>query len=210
MRREALIRQLATYLNSIGVPAYVLPEHQHERCSFVPYIFTREQICSLLKAADSLPYAYRSPNMYNVYPFLIRLLYCCGLRISEALHRSLLLRGGISLCSWYFYAPCIPQDMVWKHTYQFLGQPFPQVHELQMCALSKYNNTRLVPMSESLFACLRNYMNAVRYSENDTGLLFRNRWGKAYRPNSILQKYKKLLEEAGIPCTASDRVHIVP
>lgn len=66
MRREALIRQLATYLNSIGVPAYVLPEHQHERCSFVPYIFTREQICSLLKAADSLPYAYRSPNMYNV------------------------------------------------------------------------------------------------------------------------------------------------
>lgn len=36
MRREALIRQLATYLNSIGVPTYVLPEHQHERCSFVP------------------------------------------------------------------------------------------------------------------------------------------------------------------------------
>ena len=61
-------------------------------------------------------------------------------------------------------------------------------------------------MSESLFACLRNYMNAVRYSENDTGLLFRNRWGKAYRPNSILQKYKKLLEEAGIPCTASGKL----
>ena len=33
MRREALIRQLAVYLNSVGVPAYVLPEHQHERCS---------------------------------------------------------------------------------------------------------------------------------------------------------------------------------
>ncbi|NSJ27083.1 hypothetical protein G5B11_08925, partial [Blautia glucerasea] len=83
MRREALIRQLAVYLNSVGVPAYVLPEHQHERCSFVPYIFTREQICSLLKAADGLQYAYRSPNMNHVYPFLIRLLYCCGLRISE-------------------------------------------------------------------------------------------------------------------------------
>lgn len=174
MRREALIRQLATYLNSIGVPAYVLPEHQHERCSFVPYIFTREQICSLLKAADSLPYAYRSPNMYNVYPFLIRLLYCCGLRISEALSLKI-------------------SDIDFTDKVITVRQ-------------SKYNNTRLVPMSESLFACLRNYMNAVRYSENDTGLLFRNRWGKAYRPNSILQKYKKLLEEAGIPCTASGKL----
>lgn len=174
MRREALIRQLATYLNSIGVPAYVLPEHQHERCSFVPYIFTREQICSLLKAADSLPYAYRSPNMYNVYPFLIRLIYCCGLRISEALSLKI-------------------SDIDFTDKVITVRQ-------------SKYNNTRLVPMSESLFACLRNYMNAVRYSENDTGLLFRNRWGKAYRPNSILQKYKKLLEEAGIPCTASGKL----
>lgn len=136
MRREALIRQLATYLNSIGVPAYVLSEHQHERCSFVPYIFTREQICSLLKAADSLPYAYRSPNMYNVYPFLIRLLYCCGLRISEALSLKI-------------------SDIDFTDKVITVRQ-------------SKYNNTRLVPMSESLFACLRNYMNVVRYSENDT------------------------------------------
>ena len=131
MRREALIRQLATYLNSIGVPTYVLPEHQHERCSFVPYIFTREQICSLLKAADSLPYAYRSPNMYNVYPFLLRLLYCCGLRISEALSLKI-------------------SDIDFTDKVITVRQ-------------SKYNNTRLVPMSESLFACLRNYMNAVRY-----------------------------------------------
>lgn len=174
MRREALLRQLAIYLSSIGIPAYVLPEHQHERCSFVPYIFTREQICSLLKAADSLPYAYRSPNMYNVYPFLIRLLYCCGLRISEALSLKI-------------------SDIDFTDKVITVRQ-------------SKYNNTRLVPMSESLFVCLRNYMGAVRYSENDTGFLFRNRWGKAYQPNSILQKYKKLLEEAGIPCTPSGRL----
>lgn len=174
MRREALLRQLATYLNSIGVPAYVLPEHQHEKCSFAPYIFTREQICSLLKAADSLPYAYRSPNMHNVYPFLIKLLYCCGLRISEALSLKI-------------------SDIDFTDKVITVRQ-------------SKYNNTRLVPMSDSLFACLRNYMSAVGYSENDTGLLFRNRWGEAYRPNSILQKYKKLLEEAGIPCTARGRL----
>ena len=49
MRREAMVRQLATYLNSTGMPAYILPEHQHEKSSFAPYIFTREQICSLLR-----------------------------------------------------------------------------------------------------------------------------------------------------------------
>lgn len=174
MRREALIRQLAVYLNSIGIPAYVLPEYQHERCSFVPYIFTREQICSLFKAADNLQYAYRSPNMYYVYPFLIRLLYCCGLRISEALSLKI-------------------SDIDFSEKVITVRQ-------------SKYNSTRLVPISESLFECLKNYMNSVGYSENNPGLLFRNRWGEAYRSNSILQRYKKLLEEAGIPCTASGRL----
>lgn len=174
MRREALIRQLAVYLNSVGVPAYVLPEHQHERCSFVPYIFTREQICSLLKAADGLQYAYRSPNMNHVYPFLIRLLYCCGLRISEALSLKI-------------------SDIDFSDRVITVRQ-------------SKYNNTRLVPMSESLFACLRNYMNSVGYSENGTGLLFRNRWGEAYRTGSILGRYKKLLVEAGVPCAANGRL----
>ena len=69
MRREALVRQLATYLNSTGMPAYVLPEHQHEKSSFVPYIFTREQICSLLKVTDNLKYAYRSPQYVPYIPF---------------------------------------------------------------------------------------------------------------------------------------------
>lgn len=174
MRREALIRQLAAYLNSIDKPAYVLPEHQHERCSFVPYIFTREQICSLIKAADDLQYAYRSPNMYHVYPFLIRLLYCCGLRISEALSLKI-------------------SDIDFSDRVITVRQ-------------SKYNNTRLVPMSESLFGCLKHYMNSVGYLENDAGLLFRNRWGEAYRPESILHRYKKLLEEAGIPCASSGKL----
>lgn len=174
MRREALIRQLAAYLNSMGVPAYILPEHQHERCSFIPYIFTKEQICSLLKVTDNLRYAYRSPNMNHIYPFLIRLLYCCGLRISEALSLKV-------------------SDIDFSDRVITVRQ-------------SKYNNTRLVPMSESLFDCLKHYMSSVGYPENDTGLLFRNRWGGAYRPGSILQRYKKLLAEAGIPCTASGRL----
>lgn len=174
MRREALIRQLALYLNSIGIPAYVLPEYQHERSSFVPYIFTKEQICNLLKVADNLPYAYRSPNMYYVYPFLLRLLYCCGLRISEALSLKI-------------------SDIDFSEKVITIRQ-------------SKYNNTRLVPMSDSLFECLKSYMTSVGYSENDPGLLFRNRWGEAYLPGSILKRYKKLLEEAGIPCTVSGRL----
>lgn len=174
MRRESLVRQLAIYLNNIGVPAYVLPEYPHERSSFVPYIFTKEQICSLLKVADNLPYAYRSPNMHYVYPFLIRLLYCCGLRISEALSLKV-------------------SDIDFSEKVITIRQ-------------SKYNNSRLVPISESLFKCLINYMNSVGYAVNDHGLLFRNKWGEAYRPGSILRRYKKLLEEADIPCASSGKL----
>lgn len=174
IQREALIRQFALYLISIGKTAYLLPEHKHNRETFTPYIFTRQQICDLLKAADNLEYAYRSPNMYYVYPFLLRLLYCCGLRISEALSLKI-------------------SDIDFSDKLITVKQ-------------SKYNNSRLVPMSESLFEYLKKYMAQVGYSENDDGLLFRNRWGNAYLPGSILKKYKQLLADAGIPCTENGRL----
>lgn len=174
MQREALIRQFALYLISIGKTAYLLPGHKHNRGTFTPYIFTRQQICDLLRAADDLEYAYRSPNMYYVYPFLLRLLYCCGLRISEALSLKI-------------------SDIDFSDKLITVKQ-------------SKYNNSRLVPMSESLFEFLKRYMAQVGYSENDGGLLFRNRWGKAYLPGSIRKQYKILLAEAGIPCTENGRL----
>lgn len=172
--RESFIRQFAIYLNSLGIPAYVAPVRKKEKGTFTPYIFTRRQICDILKAADSMMYEYRSPNHHYVYPFLLRLLYCCGLRISEALSLDI-------------------QDIDFDEKILKIKQ-------------AKYNNSRLVPISDSLSGALEKYMQQVGYSRDGSGLLFRNRRGEAYRTHSILCRFKKLLAEAGIPCTENGRL----
>jgi integrase/recombinase XerD len=83
--RETVIRQFAMFLNSLSIEAYVVPTRKKSPSKFTPYIFTREQISVIFNVIDNLEYECRSPNYHYVYPFLIRLLYCCGLRISEAL-----------------------------------------------------------------------------------------------------------------------------
>ena len=53
--RMTCIRQFAIYLDNLGYAAYILPEqHGTNTCSFVPYIFTHEQINALIKAAALL------------------------------------------------------------------------------------------------------------------------------------------------------------
>lgn len=84
-QREIIVRQFAIFLNSLSISVYIAPVMKKDNSTFTPYIFTREQIMAILNVTDHLEYEYRSPHYHHVYPFLIRLLYCCGLRISEAL-----------------------------------------------------------------------------------------------------------------------------
>ena len=87
-RRISLLRQLAIYLSWRGIEAYVYPElsiHNEER-TFVPYLFTDSEMHSIFSTADHLPIIIRRPFYHMVYPVLIRLLYSCGLRLSEALN----------------------------------------------------------------------------------------------------------------------------
>ena len=81
------LRQFCIYLNELGHKAYVSPSNKLSKysSSFVPYIFTHDEIKRIFEAVDKL-----KPNShYNsaiVYPVLIRMLYGCGLRVSEALN----------------------------------------------------------------------------------------------------------------------------
>lgn len=83
-----LLRQFAFYLQRNGHDAYVFPtelfpkeEHLH-----TPYIFTRDEIASFLEAAEKISPNREFPTRHIVLPLLFRTLYCCGLRISEALN----------------------------------------------------------------------------------------------------------------------------
>ncbi|MBC8390082.1 MAG: tyrosine-type recombinase/integrase [Actinobacteria bacterium] len=82
--RVSDLKQFVQYLNENGYPAHI-PIVSKYLSSFVPYIFTHDEISRILGAVDRL-----KPNKrYNsavVYPVLFRVLYGCGLRISEALN----------------------------------------------------------------------------------------------------------------------------
>ncbi|WP_077215150.1 tyrosine-type recombinase/integrase [Bacillus dakarensis] len=84
--RMSLIRQFAIYMNSMGFDFYVHPKELIPISkTFSPYIFTREEIASIIKVVDNLKYIPSSKYYHVIYPMLFRMLYGCGLRINEAL-----------------------------------------------------------------------------------------------------------------------------
>lgn len=79
------IRQFALYLRRQGIDAYV-PETTKanvKHIEFIPYIFNQQQINNILQAADRTPPDSRSPKRHLIMPEIFRLLYCCGMRVSE-------------------------------------------------------------------------------------------------------------------------------
>lgn len=87
--RITLLRQLALYMNNIGYKAYILPCGfcKYPKTIFKAFIYSRQEIESLIKYCDSYcaQSLHLSISAKIVYPFLLRTLYACGLRISEAL-----------------------------------------------------------------------------------------------------------------------------
>ena len=82
--RISVYRQFAKYLNrhDMNVPLPYRTRSTPTK-SFTPYIFSKEQIGRILFTADNLQKACNS-SRHLVMPVLLRLLYGCGLRVSEA------------------------------------------------------------------------------------------------------------------------------
>lgn len=86
--RVSLVRQFCLFLIRRGFApylpgAYLVPKG---RSSFVPYIFTQEQVSRFLTAADHIRPSHYSPLRHVIFPLMFRLLYGCGLRAGEARH----------------------------------------------------------------------------------------------------------------------------
>lgn len=85
-RRVSFISNFGRYLLRNDIDAY-LPAA--EACSkmqnnFTPYVFTRDQIEELFSHADNITPNCRLSHIF--YPVFLRLLYCTGMRVSEALN----------------------------------------------------------------------------------------------------------------------------
>lgn len=84
--RHNTIRAFAVFVHNHDGISYV-PDTSRlkSNSTFVPHIFTADEISRLVNAADSIPYRRNTPTRHLVVPAVIRLLYACGLRVNEAL-----------------------------------------------------------------------------------------------------------------------------
>lgn len=86
--RVVYIQEFAKFLLNQGIAAPIsfhpLPKRSH---TFIPYIFTEEEIKRFFAALDfkNLVPSSISPIKHLVHPVLFRTLYGCGLRVNEAL-----------------------------------------------------------------------------------------------------------------------------
>jgi integrase/recombinase XerD len=89
--RISIVRGLAKYMLRLGYEAYIFPAAAItiDRYSYTPYIFSEKELKSIFTICDSYNVSSVSPNRHLILPLLFRMLYGCGLRISEALHLKL-------------------------------------------------------------------------------------------------------------------------
>lgn len=87
--RLTAIRQFALYLNrsDSDAPVYVVPTTYRSirHTDFCPYIYSKEELVRLFQAADAFGRVGQIPYSEKSFPLILRILYGCGLRISEAL-----------------------------------------------------------------------------------------------------------------------------
>lgn len=84
--RTSVLRQFALFLLSEGIPAYI-PSRFYKTKKAVVHILTDAEIHSLFEEIDLYVPAISTPCFERLameYKVIFRLIYCCGLRISEA------------------------------------------------------------------------------------------------------------------------------
>ncbi|WP_169823180.1 tyrosine-type recombinase/integrase [Anaerobacillus alkalilacustris] len=83
-RRLSPLREFGKYLNAIGIDSYVIPSnYTGGKSSFIPYIFTDEELIAIFTEADRLNRNKNTPNRHLIVPALLRMIYFCGLRPNE-------------------------------------------------------------------------------------------------------------------------------
>lgn len=139
-QRVSFVRQLALYMVSLGIEAYI-PRTFASNAITVPHILSPDEIQEFYTAVDSfLPFQPKFERFSLAYSVLFRLFYCCGLRLSEGCY---LKRSAVNL-----EKGCIS-------TYQSKGHKdrvvFMYEDMLQMC--KKYDRLmqKLVPDREWFF-----------------------------------------------------------
>lgn len=80
--RVSNLRQVAKYLNSIGIESYV-PQMLQSGETKIAHVFTAEERKEFFESLNNLDVKRNSKRLLEECRILFRLYYCCGLRLSE-------------------------------------------------------------------------------------------------------------------------------
>lgn len=85
LRRVTPVRQFGKYLRGLGYDAYIIPGHiPNKQIRYLSHIYTQKELKAFFSSIDTCKYSPFSPTRCYVIPMIFRLIYCCGLRSSEA------------------------------------------------------------------------------------------------------------------------------
>lgn len=83
--RASILRQLAIYMDGIGMNAYILPKGYYPvEVQYVQYIYTVDELQRFFYETDKCHYVSECPYRHLIMPVFFRMVYSCGLRSSEA------------------------------------------------------------------------------------------------------------------------------
>lgn len=84
--RVVCLCQFSEYLRNCGVQSYLPQLPKYPDCTFIPYIYSYDEIAAMFKACDNLRAKKKdmSSSLFAM-PCLLRILYATGIRIGEAL-----------------------------------------------------------------------------------------------------------------------------
>jgi integrase/recombinase XerD len=165
--RASIIRQFGKYLDSIGVQAYVLPKGYYPTGEqYIPHIYTADELTRFFAETDKCRYCCECPYRHLIMPVLFRMIYMCGLRVSEA---RLLKVADVDLENGVL-----------------------TIHH------AKKDNSRLVPMSDSLTERCRHYSERVHPYPIDEDYYFPARDDKPMTIGNVYKNFRRFLWRACI------------
>lgn len=165
--RASIIRQFSKYLDSIGVEAYIMPKGYYPKeKQYVPHIYTGEELKRFFAETEKCHYTPECPYRHLIMPVFFRMLYTCGLRVSEA---RLLKVADVDINAGI---------LTINH--------------------SKKDNSRLVPMADSLIRRCREFSVKVHQYSKPDDYYFPALGGKPMTIGNVYKNFRKFLWRAGI------------
>mgnify|MGYP006410131063 FL=1 len=174
--RTSIIRRFGTYLDSIGVKAYILPKAYYPvGKQYTPYIYTVAELATFFAETDKDKgrCSYQCPYRHQIMPVIFRMIYMCGLRSSEA---------------------------------RLLKVADVDLEEGILSILhSKEDNSRLVAMSDSLTERCRTFSKEVHLLSGAEDYYFPALGGKPMKKGILYHNFRRFLWKAGISHGGSGR-----